>query len=490
MNNKSEHLANLPGGLPVFASGWGAGNIKFSKGDSFWDDGMRMTSESLLADHVDAAMKGRSSPRVWLFLHEPGESRLSIAAALGFARELAHRDQAVLLLDGDDEVADLTDWAGRRNVDGWIDLVRYGSSVLTCGIPMPFEGRRGYLLGVGSFAPVEVTESEVKDLLGRLKRQADDLLVVAPADAVGRLWAMEADVRLLCWDRAQRSTAQVEGLLGDFSEAGVPLTGLIGFGIPQETREELVDKVDAQLVEEPAKPAAAILNDLDEPVGEFILEADEFAHRKGNSGVFWIIAVVSLILIGMASVYYVKFLRVPSDGFFPVPAQDESMTQVVDGFVDQPLQDEPQALDQPFDASGLQVDFANEDSIIQDEMAARVDTIADVLVPALEVPAEVEVVKDAILDGIFIMDPYLVPVTGSGWTLHVYSFPDSLLAEQERRILAAKGFQSAVKAVQFKKMGRWFRVYLGNFETKEQANAARIQLMDKLGEEWANPVRF
>lgn len=513
MNNQSNQNGNQPGGLPLFVSGWGAGNINFGGGAAFWDEISRVTSEGLLADHLDSAMTGHSSPRVWLFLHEPGESHLSVAAALAFARELAHRDQAVLLLDGDDENGELTEWADRKDADGWIDLVRYGASVLTSGTPMPFEGRRGYLLGVGSFTPAEVTAPEVKDLLARLKRQADDILVVAPTGTVGRLWAAETDIRLLCWDRAQRSASLVEDLLENFSTAELALTGMIGFGLPQEPAEvdhrhdldemeEMdgipVGVVDEAFVKEATGVAAAVLTEMEEDPAEVDLEEEEFARRKGNSRVFWIAAVVALLLIGAASIYYMKFMRVPANGYFPATTQqdvaqggeavfdsgaalikEETVVDVQDNEPEQPKEEEV-ALDLP---------------VKEDLPADPMSTDPDPLMPSDEmaenfIPPAADVSEEMLVIDGFAMGPYMTAVGGNGWALHVFSFPDSLRAEQERKILAAKGFQTSTRVIQFKEKGRWFRLYLGNFKTKAEANAARRDLMDKLGEDWANPVRF
>ena len=508
MNNNSDQASSQPGGLPLFVSGWGAGNINFNEPASFWEDVVRVTSDSILADHVDAAMTGRSSPRVWLFLHEPGESRLSVASALGFARELAHRDQAVLLLDGDDESADLTKWANRRDADGWIDLVRYGSSVLSSGDPMPFEGRRGYLLGVGSFTPADVTGPEIKELLTRLKRQADDILVVAPADSVGRLWALEADLRLLCWDRANRSASLVEGIVENYSAAGMPLTGMIGFGLPQATEEEADPVVDEVLVEESSKSASAILDDLEEDEEGFSPEDDEFARRKGNSGVFWIAVVVSLAMIGVASVYFLKNIRVPADGHFPGSSQQEvalggaalfdsgTITlhdeTVVDGS-DAPIEQSNSLAGESLQqvADGELLDSATEDSPAVEAVVKQEEPEPEPEAVVPETPREIipEPENTPVVDE-FAMDPYLMTVGSGGWALHVFSFPDSLRAEQEKSLLAAKGFQSATRAVQIKEKGRWFRLYVGSFNTKAEANAARGKLLKELGEDWANPVRF
>ncbi len=525
-NKSGEQPTNLPGGLPIFTTGWGTRNIQFTDEATFWDRAHRLIGESQLADSLDGAMAGHSSPRVWVFLHEPGEAHLSVAAALNFARELASRDQAVLLLDGDDEDADLTRWAGRTDLDGWIDLVRYGSSVLNCGIPMPFEGRRGYLLGVGSFTPADVTGSEVADLLGRLKRQADDILVTAPADAVGRFWAAEADLRLLCWDRSQRSASLVGNLLESFDSVGISLTGLVGFGLPKdldddhtpildELVDELVDHVvDDVVVEEEGESVAesqgstrAIFSEWDEQAEES-QEEEEFARRKGNSGVFWAVAIVSLVMILLASAYYFKYLKVPSGEVFPVVTQNEVATtdgalsedliggtaqsdvglttlqgETADDFTDQSGEQlvEDLAAHNSFEGQGQ--DEPAEAELVSNETLAQIDTelLSDGQAEGVEIPAAPPE---------FGMDPYMVPVGGAGWALHVYSFPDSLLAERERDILASKGFRSITRAVQLKDKGRWFRVYLGSFKSRNEAKAARKKLKEKLGEDWANPARF
>ena len=502
MNNKSDQSMNQPGGLPLFAFGLGAGSIKFSEPASFWDDARRTISEGVLGDHLDAAMTGHSSPRVWLFLHEPGESHLSVAAALAFARQLAHRDQAVLLLDGDDDNAELTQWADRKDTDGWIDLVRYGASVLTSGVPMPFEGRRGYLLGVGSFTPAEVTRPEVKDLVSRLKRQADDILVVAPADTAGRLWASEADIRLLCWDRAQRSASLVDDLVENFSAANIPLMGLIGFGLPQSSDASADAGLDEILQEKPVRDAAFILDELaeEEAAEEAIDEEEEFARRKGNSGVFWMVAIISVVMIGAASVYYMKFLKVPTTGHFPASVhQDVAMggaaffdsgsttfqdDAVLEGEHEEVVESITQETDQPADEPSLAENSRPGDEVQE----AEPETTTPVVEEAREVDPPVE--DEVKVAGTFSMDPYLTPAGVDGWSLHVYSFPDSMSAEKERKILAAKGFQSTTRVVHFKDKGRWFRLYLGNFKTKAEANKARKLLMAELGEDWANPVRF
>ncbi|MCK9994770.1 MAG: hypothetical protein KAH56_00650, partial [Candidatus Krumholzibacteria bacterium] len=248
----------FPGELPVIPSGLSGGEIDFVPGEGFWTRIEQIAVKGEMTRGLDTAMHGQSSPRIWLFLHEPGRGELSAAAAMSFARELAFRDQAALLLDCDDGDMALTRWAGRVEAEGWIDLARYGTSVLTSGVPMPFVGRRGYLLGVGSFAPTHVTGEEIDTLLTRLRRQADDVLLVAPADSLGRLWAPSATIRIFCWDQQTMSVEAADGIAREFTEAGCPLTAVATFQETVVAGELLVDEIlsEDEAVSEIPEPVA------------------------------------------------------------------------------------------------------------------------------------------------------------------------------------------------------------------------------------------
>lgn len=370
----------FPGALPEIFSGWSADQLDLIPGDGFWTRIEQIAVKGEMTRGLDTAMRGKSSPRIWLFLHEPGRGELSAAVAMSFARELAFRDQAALLLDGDDREQALTRWSGRLEAEGWIDLARYGTSVLTSGVPMPFVGRRGYFLGVGSFAPTDVTGEEVDTLITRLRRQADDLLIVAPADGLGRMWAPAASIRVLCWDR-QAMPAEGAGAVADgFAEAGCPLTAVVSFQDTEAAEEILVDQVLAEVdfpseesvsvpettdevsealvdevieevaaevdedpiekpVEEPAEELAVEL--AEDPVGEprwrdLPLEGGDLGEeqdaddlewvppepepvpetRGETSRVFWFGALAAVIIIAAIGVYYFKFVKLPSEGHF------------------------------------------------------------------------------------------------------------------------------------------------------------------------------
>ena len=255
-----ENQNGFPGELPAIPSGMEGGRIDLVPGEGFWERIEQIAVKGEMTRGLDMAMHGRPSPRIWLFLHEPGRGELSAAVAMSFARELAFRDQAALVLDCDDKDQALTRWAGRVEEEGWIDLARYGTSVLTSGMPMPFVGRRGYLLGVGSFAPTDVTGEEVDTLLTRLRRQADDLLLVAPSDSTGLLWAPAAAIRILCWDRQTVPAENAGDLANKFEQSGCPLTAVVTFQEAGVATEKLVDDVLAEVETpaEPVQPAAPI----------------------------------------------------------------------------------------------------------------------------------------------------------------------------------------------------------------------------------------
>lgn len=524
---------DYPGNLPLLPMGWGAANLDFEGADNFWEEAQRITEGSSLGDNLDIALAGESSPRIWLFLHEPGHASLSCAAALEIARELGTRDQAVLILDCDDADSQLTRWAGRHESEGWIDLVRYGASVLTSGVAMPFEGRRGYILGVGSFTPTDVTAQEADDLINRLKRQADDLILVAPANEAGKLWARLADIRLLCWDRARKSHGLIERVCDGFEESGSKLTGLIGFGLPEEgmilgagngsdtkdpaaldeplieseddfseedsderlEAEDLQDidytDVDAAADEEAEEPDPVLVSEYVTPAeDEDVDVAVAGDSGSGSSRVFWGAAVVTLLLIAAVSFYYLKYVR-PGDEEAPgvsppVAVQEQPQEQVA--VVTEEILAEDDSLDPESpdvaddDPAGPAEDQPTGAGIVADQ---PVQTLPEETTPPA---AQTEVVDKPA--PVFSMDPYLLAVGSDGWALHLYSFPDSASAEAEASRLERRGFQTAIRPFEIKDKGRWFRVYVGSFVSKSEAREAQGPLMEKLKVDWARATEF
>lgn len=540
----------FPGELPEIPSGWASGQLDLMPGEGFWDRIEQIAVKGEMTRGLDTAMSGKASPRIWLFLHEPGRGELSAAVAMSFARELAFRDQAALILDGDDRDLALTRWVGRVESEGWIDLTRYGTSVLTSGIPMPFVGRRGYVLGVGSFAPTDVTQAEVETLLTRLRRQADDLLIVAPADSLGLLWAPAVDIRIMCWDRTSSDAEHAAVIAADFAAAGHPLTAAVTFQDSGAVEEKIVDEIFAEVdptvevpgvpvdvdepepapvaeepadepaeepVEEPVIDEAADsgwqglpleeADDEDDPVdsGESEPESDndgwdglmptrEPEPAGGTSRVFWFGALAALVVIAAISVYYFKFVRVPSEGHFeqiniatetaPPESGSESVAAVVDSQEAAPLTVGTDSL-AVTDSALVEVPSSED---LADTLSASDSGNAEEVIAVLE-EAEPE---DAPADppAVFDMAPYQGPVGELGWALHVYSLPDAASTANQVQELERRGFDTSVKVFDLGEKGRWLRIYLGSFASRAEAKAAMPALLEKLREDWAKPERF
>lgn len=214
----------------MFAAGHAAASLQFEAGAGFWPAIEQLATGDAVAGQLDALLAGATSPRTWLVLHEPGEAQLSCVAGLMLARALAGRGQNVLVLDIDEDEAALTRWTGRDETEGWIDVARFGASVLGAGIALPFRGGRGTLLGVGSFRPTDATEGEIVSLVGRLRHQGDDIVLVGAVGPAVVPWAKLASRRVLCWDPAMRAQDQLAQVCHPFAASGVPLTGLVAFG--------------------------------------------------------------------------------------------------------------------------------------------------------------------------------------------------------------------------------------------------------------------
>lgn len=220
-------------GLEVLDTGLNLAELDLHGGDGLWAEVRRFCRESHLEAVVDGAMGGRAAPRVWALLESPGAGPAAAAAALGIATILADRGQAVVLVDADEQEPRLTRWLGRTEQEGWIDMVRFGASLHGASDALPSEGRQGAVLGVGSFAPTGVTPDEVADLLGRLRRQADDLVLVLPAKLRSLPWLEAAPIRLLSWDLLSRSADDTARILTELDRMGAGPDALLGFGVEE-----------------------------------------------------------------------------------------------------------------------------------------------------------------------------------------------------------------------------------------------------------------
>ena len=85
-------------------------------------------------------------------------------------------------------------------------------------------------------------------------------------------------------------------------------------------------------------------------------------------------------------------------------------------------------------------------------------------------------------------NPFAEAVGTGAWCLHVYSFDDSLRAQRELAIMAKRDVVGRIHAEDSGDR-HLFRVFAGNFPTREAALAAEPELFDRLRTDWAMPVR-
>ena len=246
--------AGLP---PVFPSGLNLGELDLAGGSGFWEEVERFTALATLDAVLDQAAGGKPVPRVWVILDEPENTAARTTAALSLARSMSLRDQKVLLLEADDTHPDLTRWAGLAEQDGWIDFVRYGASLSSCCVALPWAKGRADFMGIGSFWPTEVEPAEVEKLVSRLRRQIDDLIITAPLDAAGLVWARQATMCVLCWDRLLRPTTEMQAMVHRLQDEGIPVAGIVGFGLDEaEILDTALQAAGEQHQDDAAVPAA------------------------------------------------------------------------------------------------------------------------------------------------------------------------------------------------------------------------------------------
>lgn len=498
----------LISGLPCHIGSASAVPAGFEAGPAFWRAVDQLAQGDLLAGRLDELLAGGAVPRTWLLLHEPGQASAGVVAALMLARALQARGQNVLVLDVDESAAALTDWAGRRQTEGWIDVARFGASVPAAAVALPFRGGRGALLGVGSFTPTDVTEDEIISLHARLRHQADDILLVGAVGPEVLPWARRAERRFFCWDRAARTEADLGRVFGPLEAEGVPVTGILGWGPeppavdqaphgdePQTARLEVAAKPEpwvvpeAPIVPEPpdapeptVSPVAAPARTFDEPPP---LDGEVEPTRR-NPRVFWIAAAAFGAAILASTWYWTNHVRVPPGGFFePVATQEPAAGS--EGVEPGPGTGASTPVEEP-SIAGEPAPGADQPRVAE---AGGLASLGDSLPTGSDAPAPAAD-RGATADAApFDRAPYAVPVGRDGWALHVYSLADSASAAQQVAALTGQGFRTAVRIVEIReKGGRWWRIYVGSFPTRAAASAAMPGLLGRLKADWAEPARI
>lgn len=499
-------------------------------GGVFWEEVLRFTDEAQLDDLVASALAGISGTLQWVFVDEMDHTAGRAVAALCVSRVLVSRGRSVLVLDGDDLRPDLTRWAGRFEREGWIDYLRYGASLDTSSIPLPWSGERGRLLGVGSFCPTQVMPEEVQRLLERLRYEADDVIVAAPMGPAGAPWLAAADVRVLCWDRMARSQVDTQALLAALAAGNTPALYLASFGGEGE-RVEVTDEGFVP-TEEPVVTAAVEPEDVpvEEPVATpAVVWAGDIGERDSSppeqewhprhlstrsSPLFVRLAILLVFALVVIIVVWIGSSRQPGRSqdraLVPPPVTTDISSPAAGGagqLAETPASqletsrgresglgrepgsgDEPDPGDEPGagreTSPGREPGARREAGIEQATGSGRGQLDASPMIPRETGAATIAA------GGAAAPNPYRVAVGEAGWALHLYSLADSVAASRQLRVLERKGYRAVWRALELPDKGRWYRIYVGSFPTREAAVQARPELLARLGTDYALPFRF
>lgn len=508
MNNVERDM--IVNGREVLTAGLNLPELDLHGGQGFWQEVRRFcdAGASRLDGAVDRLIAGRSAPRVWAIMESPGSGQTAAAAALGFAQILADRGQSVVLVDADEQEQRITRWSGRAEQEGWIDMVRFGASLHASSSPLPSDNRRGAVVGIGSFNPTGATPDEIAELLDRLRHQADDLLLVMPAKLRSMPWIESAQIRVLCWDLLSRSQSDTEKIVEEMERMGAGPDVLLGFGMEEylaihhTLRESAPVGVEPEAIpqEEPADTESS-LQPADEPesvpeprVDEEIPvvgppatdpESDQpETTRRRSSWVFVFGAVVAVACLGVLAVFFSDHFDRGSNETRPVAVarMDSETAKPVDLPVDGGLSIDPIVTEPLTDASGREGDERSSGELEAAEVPVTEPLVVE---PPLAEPPVAQPDRVA-----FERTPFQSTVGTDGWALWLYSQPSRAEAEAEIRELQRRGIVATYREVEIKDLGRWYRVYAGDFETEAAAKTAVPGLLEQLKHDWAVPTEF
>lgn len=428
--------------------------------------------------------EGADHPRVWLLTHRTGGEETGALAGLVVSGLMARRGRRVLLVDADEAEMTLTRRSRRLFKSGWVDMMRYGSSLDAAAVTVDWEGGKGYFLGMGSYCPPETTAQEVTAWLPQLAGDLDDVVVVVGAAAAAP-WNGSGARVMFTWDRRRDTSAVLDRALADLATRDVPCDQVMACGpVPEPVKVPLA--VSEVLGEEPA--ADEPVPDPAPPAGGGAVPVPPVPARKHSSGIFRALALTGLVLVVIvaAAIWKATDLgRLAEPGIDESPApQTVGETPVSTPVVETDTAlafDSPGGI--PADSSGtLGQSDAAPDSLPAATAAVMSDSTVSVPEPEEAVPADPAELWRKV-------EPAFGKTVGQdGWCLHVYSLHDSTSALREIRMIEARNVWAVGAPVVRRDSTRWFRIYVGSFPSRAAADSALPALKWKLKTDWAVPA--
>ncbi len=429
-----------PGQLPMYEIQTSSDGLDLSQVGGFELLAGDLSAEAGFASLIDS---WDGIPELIVILDEPANTSTRAVAALGLAGELIRQGKSVVILDGDDHLPDLTRWAGRLEHEGWIDVVRYGLSVETASIPLPWAPERGRFLGVGSYQPTRASADELATLLKILHGETDVVIACASAGDRGAAWAVQPSRRMVCWSPSLQTedvvTAMVRdaGLLGERPRAVLVLTGRDGADVSRQT-----------------------------------LDLTALSHEPRNS------SPVFRRLVGLLGLLVIVLIIWWMGLFDSTDVTDQDLAQNGDSSPEM-IDHSPRTV-----PSEVVTDTVAEPEADSLPVVSMPDTEAEDLTTEPEPSIPDDVVPEAT-----IAETTVELVGAAGWCLHVYSFRDSSMATEEMTRMEARGVAGRMFVGTDNTNKTWYRVYAGSYASSGDAQAAIDDLCEQLKTDWAMPVR-
>ncbi len=171
----------------------------------------------------------------------------------------------------------------------------------------------------------------------------------------------------------------------------------------------------------------------------------EHVASEGSSNVLKIALLVMFVIVVVFGIWFVNTLVVPDEA--------EPGVEVV------------------------KTEQAEEVTIPDELTPVAVDTMPEVQEVVIEGEPVVEQQQE-----IIETDYYSLPPDGDSYAFHISSYRDTFKAIAELEVLSSKGIAGRYIHCQ----DGWFRIYVGNFPSRELANAGKDSLLVIIGERWTD----
>jgi hypothetical protein len=454
---------------------------------------------------TESILEQERSEGTLLLLADPDDVPAArVYSAVCLARLLAERGQRVLIAQTHaTEQAFLLD-NEFEDVEGFVDLVLYGvSPAITC---RPTRLPRIDVLALGSFRPEPGSvypEDELRRAFGQLRASYDVILMMSTTrTGEGRVNPLLDHADGVVLVTAVQRPEELEAVRHHLRDIDVGVWGAVVFTSAAET----VDLTVEGALEERRKSRPVVI-DASPPL---------VIHDGRSSPFFRRFAVsVAVILLGFAAWWaWMQFFggeRSAGPAHEPVVADAGSGRAATNeaglGSSSGPSQATTSSPEET--ATGEPTGASPEETAAPTPSggATTTDTPALENTPAPADPAGEAETVDVSTDEPFeeTVSPVTPPVDpqaariarltgflkekpGGGYGLYVWSFPDSLEAEGALQPLRRDGFQPIVVGADIEGRGRWYRVVVGNFTSRQDALDARDILTQRSDVDWAGLV--